>query len=59
VDTIDFTQQPKAFSIEARSIILATGYELTPTDAKAECGVGGLQNVVNALVICSSAVELV
>lgn len=51
VDAIDFAQQPETFTIEADAIILATGFELTPTDAKAEYGAGQLLNVVDALVM--------
>jgi heterodisulfide reductase subunit A len=51
VDAIDFTQSPQGFEIETETIVLATGYELTPTDAKKEYGGGQLLNVVNALVM--------
>lgn len=51
VDAIDFTQSPEKFEIETGSVILATGFELTPTDAKQEYGAGELLNVVNALVV--------
>jgi heterodisulfide reductase subunit A len=50
-DAIDFTQQPETFSIEAGAIVLATGFELTRTDAKAEYGGGKLLNVIDALVM--------
>jgi heterodisulfide reductase subunit A len=51
VSAIDFTQSPQKFEIETSSIILATGYELTPAEAKKEYGGGQLPNVVNALVM--------
>ena len=51
VDAIDFFQQPETFEIEAGAIILATGFEMTPADAKAEYGGGELLNVVDALVM--------
>jgi heterodisulfide reductase subunit A len=51
VSAVDFTQSGQIFEIEASSIILATGYELTPTDAKKEYGGGQLPNVVDALVM--------
>lgn len=51
VDAIDFTQTPEAFEIEARTILLGTGFALTPTDAKQEYGAGQLANVVNALLV--------
>jgi heterodisulfide reductase subunit A len=51
VDAIDFSQQPETFTIETGAVILATGFDLTPTDAKAEYGAGHLLNVVDALVM--------
>jgi heterodisulfide reductase subunit A len=51
VDAIDFTQQPEAFIIEADALVLATGYEITPRDAKKEYGGGILLNVVDGLVM--------
>ena len=50
-DCIDFTQQPEEFEIDAGAIILATGFESTPLDAKKEYGAGKLENVVDALFI--------
>jgi heterodisulfide reductase subunit A len=50
-DAIDFTQQPETFEIEAGAVVLATGFELTPTDAKSEYGGGELLNVVDALIL--------
>ncbi|MCB9421810.1 MAG: CoB--CoM heterodisulfide reductase iron-sulfur subunit A family protein [Ardenticatenaceae bacterium] len=51
VGCIDFTQQPQDFTIEAEAIVLATGFELTPTDAKKEYGAGQLRNVIEALTM--------
>jgi heterodisulfide reductase subunit A len=51
VGCIDFTQQPQDFTITAEAIILATGFELTPTDAKKEYGAGQLRNVIEALTM--------
>ena len=48
---IDFTQTAHTFQIEANAIVLATGYELTPTDAKKEYGAGEIRNVVDALTV--------
>ncbi|KAA3657264.1 MAG: CoB--CoM heterodisulfide reductase iron-sulfur subunit A family protein [Chloroflexi bacterium] len=48
---IDFTQTASIFHIDANAIVLATGYELTPTDAKKEYGAGELRNVVDALTV--------
>ncbi len=51
VDAIDFTQGPQDLVIEARAIVLATGYETTPRDAKAEYGAGKLSNVIDGLMM--------
>lgn len=50
-DCIDFTQIPEEFEIETQSILLATGYETTPIDAKAEYGAGELHNVIDGLMM--------
>jgi len=50
-DAIDFTQQPETLEIEAQSIILSTGYEVTPMDAKVEYGAGDLLNVIDGLMM--------
>lgn len=49
--SIDFTQRPLEFTIQTKAIVLATGFELTPVDAKKEYGAGRFPNVVNALVV--------
>jgi heterodisulfide reductase subunit A len=51
VEAIDFTQKSQWFTVQAEAILLATGYELTPTDAKKEYGAGLLPNVVSGLVV--------
>lgn len=48
-DCIDFTQKEETFEIDTSTIVLATGFETTPKDAKKEYGAGKLQNVVDAL----------
>jgi heterodisulfide reductase subunit A len=48
-DAIDFTQKPENFLIDATSVILATGFEITPRDAKKEYGAGELYNVIDGL----------
>jgi len=48
---VDFTQMPQELKIETGAIILATGYETTPRDAKKEYGAGRLINVVDALQV--------
>jgi heterodisulfide reductase subunit A len=50
-NSIDFTQEEQTFNIEASAIILATGFEITPPDAKEEYGAGQFHNVVDALVM--------
>jgi heterodisulfide reductase subunit A len=51
VNAVDFTQKPTRLEIEARSIILATGFDITPPDAKEEYGGGRFLNVVDGLVM--------
>ena len=48
---IDFTQVPQELEIETDTIVLATGYEITPPNAKKEYGAGELANVVDALTV--------
>lgn len=50
-DAIDFTQQPEHLEFNARSIVLATGYETTPLDAKKEYGAGHLRNVISGMMM--------
>ena len=50
-DCIDFTQTPRHFSVDAGTIVLATGFEITPPDAKAEYGAGQFHNVVDGLMM--------
>jgi heterodisulfide reductase subunit A len=51
VGAVDFNQQPEYFNIHARSIILATGFETTPLEAKAEYGSGKLKNVIDPMMM--------
>ncbi len=48
---IDFSQKAEALDIETETIILATGYEVTPYDAKKEYGAGRLRNVIDGLMM--------
>ncbi|MFL7894302.1 MAG: 4Fe-4S binding protein [Anaerolineales bacterium] len=48
-NSIDFTQKPETFQITATSVVLATGFEITPRDAKKEYGAGKLHNVIDGL----------
>ena len=50
-DAIDFTQKPEPIEIETRSIVLATGYETTPLNAKKEYGAGNLRNVISGMMM--------
>ena len=51
VGCIDFSQQPETFELQADTIILATGFEITPRDAKKEYGAGKLHNVIDGLMM--------
>jgi len=46
---IDYFQQPKEILIKAHTVVLATGYQLTPLNAKPQYGGGQLPNVIHAL----------
>lgn len=48
---VDYLQEPEEIAVKAGTIILATGYEMTPVDAKEQYGRGRLRNVVSALTI--------
>lgn len=48
-NAIDFTQIIENFQIDATTVILATGFEITPRDAKKEYGAGKLHNVIDGL----------
>jgi heterodisulfide reductase subunit A len=50
-DAVDFLQEPERITVEAGTIILATGFQLTPMEAKAEYGQGRLHNVLSALQV--------
>ena len=49
VNCIDFTQQPETIEIQAKAIVLATGYETTSHLAKKEYGAEENKNVINAM----------
>ena len=51
VGAVDFTQQPETFNVHAHLIILATGFELTPLEAKTEYGGGKLKNVIDPMMM--------
>ncbi|MBN8216353.1 MAG: CoB--CoM heterodisulfide reductase iron-sulfur subunit A family protein [Spirochaetes bacterium] len=49
VDCIDFTQESRDLFVEVDAVLLATGFQLTPIDAKAQYGGGKLRNVISSL----------
>ena len=51
VGAVDFTQQPETFNIETASIVMATGFDLTPVETKKEYGAGRLTNVIDPLMM--------
>ena len=50
-DAIDFKQKPQSINIHTKAILIATGYEVTPIDAKKEYGEGKLRNVIDGLMM--------
>jgi len=46
---IDYFQKPSDFIIEAKSAVLATGYEMTQLADKPQYGMGKIPNVIDAL----------
>jgi heterodisulfide reductase subunit A len=46
---INFLQEPKKVKVDAGAVILATGFELTPMDAKPQYGGGAYPNVLSPL----------
>ena len=48
---IDYLQEPQELEVEAGTVIIATGYELTPTTVKEEYGGGRLPNVLHGLQV--------
>jgi len=51
VEAVDFSQKTQPFEIEAATIVLASGYDLTPIGAKKEYGGGKLTNVIDPLMM--------
>ncbi|MEF3280595.1 MAG: CoB--CoM heterodisulfide reductase iron-sulfur subunit A family protein [Elusimicrobiota bacterium] len=48
-DCIDYLQKPQEIIVKAKSVIIATGYEITPMNAKKEYGENKLLNVISPL----------
>jgi heterodisulfide reductase subunit A len=51
VEAIDFLQQPERLSLHVGAIVLATGFETTPRDAKQEYGGGKIKNVIDGMMM--------
>ena len=51
VDCIDYTQEPQHVTVEVGAVIVATGLNITPMEAKKEYGAGKLINVMNPLAM--------
>jgi heterodisulfide reductase subunit A len=49
VEAIDFSQEDESIQLDAGAVVLATGFETTPKNAKAEYGGGKYPNVIDAL----------
>lgn len=48
-DCIDYLQKPQEISIEVPALVISTGYEITPMDAKKEYNGTKLPNVISSL----------
>ena len=48
-DAVDFFKEPEDFFIEAKTVILAIGYGVTPIEDKHQYGEGKIPNVITAL----------
>jgi heterodisulfide reductase subunit A len=48
-DAVDYFQQPETFDIQAKTAILATGFDITPLENKQQYGNGNIPNVITAL----------
>jgi len=48
---VNFLQEPEEIEVEAGTIVIATGFQLTPMEAKPEYGLGRLRNVLDPLQV--------
>jgi heterodisulfide reductase subunit A2 len=48
-EAIDYLQEPQVFTVEARAVLIATGWNLTPLDAKTQYGGGAFPNVISPM----------
>ena len=46
---VDYFQEPRQMAIQARTAVLATGFEITPLATKQQYGNGAIPNVITAL----------
>jgi heterodisulfide reductase subunit A len=51
VGAVNYLQEAEQITIDAGAIIVATGFEMTPVDAKSQYGGGCLRNVLSALQV--------
>ena len=51
VGAVDFTQQAETINIVTASIVVATGFDLTPLETKPQYGSGKLANVIDPLMM--------
>jgi len=50
-NAVNFLDEPREIPVQAGAVILSTGYNLTPIDAKKEYGGGRLRNVLDPLQV--------
>lgn len=48
-DAIDYFQEPENLSLEAKTVVVTTGFNLTCADQKKEYGQGRIENVITSL----------
>ncbi len=48
---VNYTQEAEVFIIQASSVVVAAGFDLTPIEAKKEYGGGKLRNVIDPLMM--------
>ena len=46
---VDYFQKPREFTLTAKTVVIATGFELTPLRDKQQYGYGEIENVITAL----------
>jgi heterodisulfide reductase subunit A len=48
-NAVVYDQRPEDFTIQVRTVVVATGFSLTPVDQKAEYGQGQIPNVITSM----------